>query len=513
MRSSKWTWWTMVALPFAVYLALMPAQTGLAQADSWTEPIIISSSFAGSWFPDVAVDAAGNVHVVWCESTPMGHGRVKEQVYYSGWDGQEWSAPNDIVPPSWDIIRNAIAADGTGRLHLLFGGSVINPLTTYYTGAPLGSAGSAASWTPPHILTESGSYMSDIAVDSQGTIHAIYDQKILLLGCNPRTEICTAFADVFYRRSTDGGRGWSYPKNLSRSPTGSSRAQMEIDSQDNVYVVWDEGWDRLSGEGEPVSGAYTFSRDGGQTWSEPIVFSYPDNTNAQTAVGVDGQGGVLAVWMATSRDEMYYAWSPDYGVSWSDAETIPGLFARPWQVPFDMYDMATDSMGHIHLVAVGRRSRDSEAPLGVYHLEWGGSSWSSPAEIYGAGGFPEYPKIAVGPEDTLHVVWFVRDSLWEAGARKVWYSSKPTALSFQTPGAPVSAIPAPTPTSTPAPVPSPSPVSTPYPTLSPDATGLPEGIYTEYDEVLRLALALSPVLLLVGVIVAVRLGWFRRARG
>lgn len=504
VMSRKRTWRILLALLSIVCLALVLAQAGLAQVGSWTKPIIISGALAGSWFPDLAVDHAGNVHVVWCDNTALKRQKA-EQVYYSRWNGQEWSAPNDIVPPSVEIIRNAIAVDNSGYLHLLFGGSVINTLTTYYTRTPLESAWSAGLWASPHAISSSSSYMSDIAVDLQGTIHVVYDQHMRQPECDPLTETCPIYADVFYRHSADGGQTWTQPKNLSRSPIGSSRLQMEIDIQDTVYVVWDEGWDRLSGEGEPVYGAYTFSRDRGQTWSQPVVFSYPEGTNAQTTVGVDGRGGVLVVWRAISRDEIYYTWSSDYGVSWSPPRAILDLFARPWQTPFDMYDMTTDSMGHIHLVAVGRLSPEEDS-LGVYHLEWDGTAWSPPTAIYWGGGFPEYPKVVISEGNKLHAAWFVRDALWEGGNRKVWYSSSQSASPAQTPIPPSTS--APTPTATP--LATATPTATPYPTLAPGGTALPDGLRTESDDLLRLFIGSAPVLILIATIVILKVGRLKR---
>jgi hypothetical protein len=475
-----------------------------AQAGLWSEPINISNTPNSSWFPDLAVDSQGNVHVIWCETSDLEEGGYGEQVFYSMWDGQTWSTPNDIVPPSPDIIRNAITTDAFGNLHLLFGGSVYKVLSIYYTQASLDSGWLATSWSEPRLVSMNGnSYMADIAVDSKGAIHVIFDDR-----GDPLSDVCPGCADIFYRRSSDGGKTWSYPINLSNSPTGSSRAQMEIDSSDVIHVTWDEGWDKLSGQGEPIFSTYISSLDGGESWSSPTSFSYPEGTNAQLSVSSDGQGGVVVVWRATSRPEIFYAWSSDNGASWSPPMVIPGIFARPWTVPFDMYDMATDSGGHLHLVVVGRLSPEEDR-LGVYHLEWDGTSWSPPAAIYRGAGFPEYPKIVISEGNKLHVAWFVRDDLWERGNYEVWYSSTRTSSPAQTPVPPPTSTPTPTAT----PLATATLTATPYPTLAPSGTALPDGLYTESDDLIRLLVGLAPVLILATAIFAVRFGWLRRSSG
>lgn len=480
-----------------------------AQAGSWTEPVNISRTSNGSWFPDLTTDALGNVHVIWCETTALPMGQ-KEQVYYSMWNGQTWKEPNDIVPPSPDIIRNAIAADPMGHLHMLFGGSVPNlgKLSIFYMNAPMEEAKSASSWSTPHRISEGGSYMGDIAIAPDRTIHVIYDQLVSSEVEVEGVRFVVQASDIFYRRSKDRGMTWSYPINLFPSPfTGSAREQIEIDSGGTIHVTWDEGWDRLTGRGEPLYSVYTSSSDGGLSWRSPISVTYPTTGTAQLTPATDGQGGMMLVWRSTiTQDEIFYQWSNDGGDLWAPPARIPGVFARPWQGPFDIYEMSADSAGHIHLVAVARLGADSDAPLGVYHVEWDGASWSRPEVIYAGEGFPEYPKIVVSRGNQLHAVWFVRDELFEDAHREVWYSSSQSAAPFQTP------VPLPTLALTPTAVPaaSPRPTPTAFPTLSSDVGGMPDGLYTESDEVLQLMLALSPVMFLVVLIVAVKRGWSKR---
>lgn len=481
-----------------------------AQATSWSKPVKISSTANRSWFPDLAVDTRGNVHIIWCE-TQTKESEAREQVFYSMWDGEFWSDPNDIVPPSNSIIRNAIVADRRDTLHMLFGGSVYGTvLTLRYQRAPADEARSAASWSDSHRISGSGSYMSDIAIDSQGVIHVIYDHAVEPVeaqsGSSPG--VCVGCADIFYRRSTDGGRTWSYPINLSDSPTGSSRPQLEIDGADHIHVVWDEGWDSLTGQGKPISGTYVVSLDGGNSWSEPVTFSHPEGTNAQLTVGIDGWGNPLVVWRATSRDEIFYALSSDNGASWSAPAVIPKILARRWTTPLDLFDMTTDSGGHVHLLMVGRISAEQERP-GVYHLAWDGAGWSPPAQVFVGAGFPLYPKILVSQGNRLHAVWSELSDELRADYGEIWYSSSLAASPPQTP------IPSSTPTRSPTPTPeaSPTPTTTPYPTIPPGVSGLPTGLYTENGGLLRMALALSPVLVIVTILAIIRLGWLRRFKG
>jgi hypothetical protein len=176
-----------------------------------------------------------------------------------------------------------------------------------------------------------------------------------------------------------------------------------------------------------------------------------------------------------------------------------------------MYDLATDSAGKIHLLAVGRERPTVEAPLGVYHLVWDGQSWSAPYRVFVASGLlPEYPKIVIHRGNQLHAAWFTRDGdAWDQSVdREVWYSRSQTAA----PDQPMSVVANPT-----VDMGAPTSSATPMATGSPAQTrvvpgGLPDGLYTETDDVLKLLLALSPIILLVAGILAIRGGWFGRLR-
>lgn len=489
-------------------LAFNRGRWALAQEGNWTTPTVISAPPGFSWFPDLAVDAFGSVHVVWCHTIPLeGRRGLQEQVYYTHWNGETWSQPNDIVPPSADIVRNAIATDLAGNIHLIFGGSVYDGFALYHQKAPVSKSWSAAAWSTPHRVNQGITYMGDIAVDSQGIVHVIYDDTI-----RRADEDEWMLADIFYRRSTDGGRTWSTPTRLYSEPlTGSARPYMAIDNEDVIHVTWDEGWDRLSGVSSDIHySVYISSADGGKTWTPPTVIDHPDDEIAQLTVGSNGQGGIMLVWRSSSLDEIFYQWSTDSGQSWGAPSVIPGVFARPWTTPFDMYDMATDSTGHIHLLVVGRRSQDRDALLGVYHLLWDGDHWSTPTRVVVKEGlYPEYPKILVHEGNQLHAAWFTREgNVWdEKASREIWYSRRQSSAPHQ----PVTPQPTPTPES-PTATPSPTPTATPYPTVSFENTGLPDGLHTESDDVLRLALALSPVALAILVVMAVRMRWFGRFR-
>jgi ligand-binding sensor domain-containing protein len=327
--------------------------------------------------------------------------------------------------------------------------------------------------------------------------------------------MCPSCADIFYRHSTDGGESWSAPVNLSNSFAGSAKPQVHVGSGGNIYVTWEEGEDWYARDGYPVASMYAYSPDGGNTWVEPTVFSSTLGAPQQITLGLGQDGSLVIVWRLPEEESFYYyQLSTDNGITWSEPQPIPGVIAKPWR-PFslDGYHTATDSAGNVHLLVLGYLSY-FEKELGLIHTIWNGSQWSSPIVIYASSDPPEWPRIDVGAGNQVYATWFTRDEKHifdtERGRYKVWVSSYQADAPFQTP------IPLATPIPTLTPEASDqvalNSATTPAPVVPPDDSGLPPGLYTESDEVGQLILALSPIVVIVLIITALRLGWFRRRR-
>jgi hypothetical protein len=495
-------------LPFVVFMTLLSpwlsAVSGaLAQENTgaiqWERPVRVASpEGTNSWFPDLAVDSKGRVHIVWSESGDFGlsPGQI-ESSYYSMWDGQQWSLYNDILPTQLDIYRTAIAVDDFDKLHILF--VCDPPYGLCYKRSQADDALSAAGWTDQRLVNEKGfSYMSDISIYGD-TLHILYDD----LGMEGAE--CKMCADIYYRHSEDLGLSWSNPVSLLPTNTGSSRAQLEVDASGNVYVSWDEGWDRITGKGTPQSGIFMFSRDAGKTWSPPLHITDPASNNAQLAVGADGKGGIILVWRTTSlsSSEIYFIWTEDWGQTWSSPQILPILQARRWSSPFDIYELATDSLGHIHLLAVGhisgsQVSSEASGPPGLYHLEWDGNHWSEPETVYEGSWYPEYPHLVITRGNQFHATWFVREDP-DTGdnsivPQQVWYTSGRS----QAPEVAPTTRPTPTPGSQIQPGQSGQGMEEATPTIDPQVLQnagprLPaKGLYTENDELLVLAKSIAP---------------------
>jgi hypothetical protein len=485
--------WRSVLVLIASML-LVPVAAG--QTQGWSQPAPI----AQGWFPDVASDATGQVHVVWAS----GDTTYDQVMYVTSKDGQEWSDITDVAAlpqaSGSEATRPALLLDRQGILHMTFRGT-----TVYYSQAPAESARVAANWRVPEPISgEQVGYFSRLAIDSQGRLHMVFTENI-------PTADCPVCYHLFYRRSEDNGQSWSAPLDISSAPNGSAKPQIVIDAQDGIHVVWEAGKGGAYGQlTDPTQVMYAASYDGGKTWTPPVQFGAPTGRSKNIALGLDGKGALLAVWLGLPEDVIYYQVSRNQGRSWSPMQAVPGVWGG-WSVyaaKLDDYALATDSAGSAHLVVVGRTAQD-QTSLGVLHVTWDGSTWSKLETITTlVGDVPEWPRIAVGRGNQLHVVWFVRDQATifdsDKGNYKVWY----THGSSPAPAAAPVAQPTVTPTPTARQVV--VPTATPLPRLNSAQSRVSvDSLTSENDDTLLLAKSAIPAVLLIAAI-AIGLRFRRR---
>lgn len=413
-----------------------------------------------AWFPEIIADDAGNVYAIWAagySENNIAHDLLMMRVQRQG----AWLPANDILAPGAGgyAVRASPALDRQGVLHLAYR----HPGIIRHTRALASIAETAASWSEP-LAVNAGQdgYYPEIAVSDPNTIHVVWTAMVPTAGTPYPGEPCRNCSDIFYRQSVDGGETWSTRINLSNTLTGSVRPQLRLSPDGELFVVWEEGRDTYVGPGKATTSLVSVSHDGGQSWSQPRELGAPGVIAQQPTIGFDANGAAIVVWRSLS-DEVYFQRSTDGGTSWSDALVIPGIAARDWNdTPFDHLHMARDSAGHLHLVTVGQAA--TQSGLGVWRLEWDGERWLAPDLISGNENYPEWPYIAVGQGNQLHVVWFERDAAdrfrsGEAGVvYHVWYSTRSVDAPVQVGPAP------PTPTATPLPV---TPTPTIRPTLRP----------------------------------------------
>jgi len=425
----------LLLLAFIFLIAVVVPSGTSAQDQEWTRPVELSSD-SGGWFPDVATDRFGRVHVVWASTIKKTDGGIYDVVMYRGRGAAPaWTEPVDIaslkeVSGSY-ATRPVLTVDHTNGFHLTYR----NASGVHYMGSDQSQISTVTNWEEPQVIISYG-YFSEVVEDGSGRLHLIYTANV------PTTECPNCF-HVFYRSSDNQGLTWTTPKDISILPTGAAKPSIVIDSEDRLHVAWEAG---VGGDLGQLNGPsrilYTRFDPGTQKWSPPAELSDTGTDARNAALAIDGRDRLILAYLSIADNGVYYQRSLTHGFSWMEPVQIEGIRGA-YLTALDRMDMAVDAAGEIHLVMVGRveGQPDFEGDLetrSVLHISWNGSTWSSPDEIIRyVGDAPEWPAIAVGEGNRLHVVWFVRDAehIWQSdeGEYTVWYATSQTDAPRYTP--------------------------------------------------------------------------------
>lgn len=392
---------------FACLWTLLALQSAQAQTTLWTAPRRVSDESVMSWFPALAADRTGGVHLVYASADPEdGSENSFDMIEYVALDGDRLiESPVDVMAVPQDAAgsyagRPDVIVDRNGDLAMTWRSRT----GIWFTRVAHGRAADPTAWAESVSLGEG--YFSRLLEEDDGTLHVIYTSNV-------RTSDCTICFHVFHRRSVDHGAAWSTPVDVSVLPTGAARPQIALDARGGLHVVWEmaRGGD-LGQTTRPRRVAYAASFDQGRTWSDVRMLSPVEA--AAPALAIDGSGALIVTWMGQGDDGFYFVRSSDRGRSWSApmrldgaTNTVPIYDAR-----LDGQTSVVDSRGRVHWFAVGRTPLQQNG-LSILHAVWDGAEWSVPEtvaeiEFQPSGDVPQWPSAVVAGGNRLYVSWYLR---------------------------------------------------------------------------------------------------------
>ena len=350
-----------LALVAAALGAVPEEYPGGPAAVVWDERIEVASgrAYRGPWRmndsrflyvddPSVAVDEDGAVGVAWVDQTRK------------------------------DVLFQVFAPDGGRELE--------DPVN-------VSRSARVFSWLPRVVMTSG----------DPGKVFVLWQEIVFSGGSHG--------GEIFFARSTDGGRSFERPKNLSNSRAGDGKGRLterrwhngSLDlargAEGMLYAAWTE-----------YEGALWLSRseDRGRSFSAPIrVAGGQDEPARGPSVAVGPEGAVFLAWTVGEDPEadIRVAISRDRGRSFGEPR-IP----FPSRGHSDAPKLAVDGGGTVHLVF-------AESPDGpfrrshVLYTRWDGGEDGfdeirrlSPADEEGSGG-ASFPGLSRGAEDQLFVLW------------------------------------------------------------------------------------------------------------
>jgi len=293
----------------------------------------------------------------------------------------DWSAAKRLTWTFGDSGFPAIALDSSDAIHVVWIDDTPGNFETFYRksldGGTTWGAAVRLTWT-----LSTTDYSPAIAIDSSDAIHVVWDDHT------------PGGADIYYKRSLDGGATWSTGKKLAWTSGNCRNPAMAIDSSDTIHIVY---YDDTPGNLELY---YTRSEDGGATWSAAQRITWASGDSYNPAIAIDSGDTIHVVWhdFRSGDPKVYYMKSADGGMTWSAAKRLAWTLGNSYDPvldidPFDAVQVAwvdyTPGNGEIYC----RRSED------------GGATWNAAQRITWTLDKSSQPVVAIGSSGTINVAW------------------------------------------------------------------------------------------------------------
>ncbi|MGB3715257.1 MAG: sialidase family protein [Candidatus Promineifilaceae bacterium] len=389
----------------------------------WTIPEKLSETVlneaglpASTMSPVLVADLWGNVHAIFAAKTGIGEGASFDTLYYSKFDGYNWTQPIDVLYKSGSNFWSPqLTVDSDGWLHLVW----IDGPMAMYSQASAHAADLADSWSEPIRVSQGTVRNASIVAGLDGYVHMVY--------CSSEELGYLAHA------RTANGSDWSRPVEIAM--VGGCWTRAAEDENGGLHVVYSE----QPGAGVGSAVYYTRSADGGASWSIPLLVDSKDEGYLENYgpswvnLATVGTDEIHIIWDGTPAGQRWHQWSADRGETWSKPSQISSIH-RGLTEP---NALAVDSSGRVHMVSLGWLGA-KDKPIGPFYTSWRDGLWSPLAFIGERGDWePEGGSAAILGGNHLVAGW--RHETGEGN--EVWVSD----MAIDSPSIPPAIMPTPSP--------------------------------------------------------------------
>ncbi|MBK8550021.1 MAG: hypothetical protein IPL53_02760 [Ignavibacteria bacterium] len=270
---------------------------------SWGADIRLTNNTGDSQYPSVSVSGSV-VHVAWQDRRDGNF-----EIYYkrSTDGGVSWGTDTRLTNGVYDSWHPSVTLAGSD-VHIAWQDRRDVDDEIYYKR----STDEGVSWGADVRLTNNAAVSAIPSVSVSGLfVHVAWD------------DTRDGNAEIYYKRSTDGGVSWGADTRLTNNSASSTSACVAVlDSV--VHVTWQDRRD----EWEIY---YKRSSDGGVSWGPDIRLTSNPASSWYPNVAVSGSV-VHLVWQdrMNGNDEIHYKRSADKGVSWDSVTRLTFNTSGSW---------------------------------------------------------------------------------------------------------------------------------------------------------------------------------------
>lgn len=377
-------WPRVLAVMSLVLLSMCAVSQAQTQGPTFTAPINISNTQGttkdNSFTAQVAVDASGNIFVVWeDDAADFSHNSILCSRSTDG--GKSFSTPVNVSKSANFPFNARMAVDSQGAINVVWieSGAKDN---IYFSRSTDGGTTFSQPMNLANTVADSAN--PQIAVDANNNIHVLWANRDVTFG-------------IFYTRSTNGGASFSQPVDIDAHTTESFAPQFAIDASGNVYVVWD------TFVGSQLDVFFSVSKDNGQTFSTEQNLSNNAGNSSTPQLALDSSGNINIVWddNTPGNEDIFFTRSTDQGTTFSPIKNVssdPGASTNPL--------VGVDAKGNIFVVW-----QDTLSATSTTHDVWfasssnGGTIFSTAQNLSKGTGDSVNPALLVDHSGNINVAW------------------------------------------------------------------------------------------------------------
>jgi hypothetical protein len=198
---------------------------------TFSPPVPLATNTGGSFGAQLAMAADGSINVVWEDDSNSGStiSYIRLSI-----NGVPFSAPKNLSANLGNSTESQIAVDAGGNIDVIFADSTpgaSNPgnFNIFFSR----STDQGLTFSSPKNLSSSltNSLHAHLAVDATGGIYAVWEENVAIDAGNK---------DIFFTRSSDSGATFSAPTNLSNNFGNSSNASLVVDAAGGINLSWED---------------------------------------------------------------------------------------------------------------------------------------------------------------------------------------------------------------------------------------------------------------------------------